>query len=325
MSIKYLEEKDKDKLIEFIKHNWKENHIFVEDREYLEYELSDNSNFLIYEENEEILAILGIIDYGKNSDLFGMIWKSISKGKGLGFLLLQHILKMEKRSYNAVGISEMSKPFYKLIDMDVKRLKHFYIVNNELKDYKIAKITNKKEYKKLENNAVIKFSTMKNLLENMDYNKFSNLKPFKTKEYFEKRYFNHLYYKYNIISINEENKNSLLVYRVVKENDSCCIRIIDFIGDENDIPKYMYQLVKKMKEIKAEYIDFYEYGIADDILLEAGFIERLEDDENIIPNYFEPFEQSNKEIYAASTYKDNFRLFKGDADQDRPSISRKEK
>ena len=80
-----------------------------------------------------------------------------------------------------------------------------------------------------------------------------------------------------------------------------------------------------MLKEKHEYVDIYEVGIEDEILENSGFLERVEKDVNIIPNYFEPFVQENIEIYYMSNCKDKFRMFKGDGDQDRPSIVKEKK
>lgn len=74
-----------------------------------------------------------------------------------------------------------------------------------------------------------------------------------------------------------------------------------------------------MQENKWEYIDLYCYGIEDDILKRSGFLKRTENDPNIIPNYFEPFEQKNVDIYFVSNVMENLHLYRGDGDQDRPS------
>ena len=50
-----------------------------------------------------------------------------------------------------------------------------------------------------------------------------------------------------------------------------------------------------------------------------GFLKRTENDPNIIPNYFEPFEQKNVDIYFVSNVMENLHLYRGDGDQDRPS------
>ena len=68
-----------------------------------------------------------------------------------------------------------------------------------------------------------------------------------------------------------------------------------------------------------EYIDFYLYGIEDDILRDAGFVLQ-DDDVNIIPNYFEPFVQKNISLDFYADSLEEIILFKGDGDQDRPNF-----
>ena len=53
------------------------------------------------------------------------------------------------------------------------------------------------------------------------------------------------------------------------------------------------------------------------IYQKAGFVE-CADDTNIIPNYFNPFEQRNIDLYLVDPIIEGFRAFRGDGDQDRP-------
>ena len=52
---------------------------------------------------------------------------------------------------------------------------------------------------------------------------------------------------------------------------------------------------------------------------QAGFILRTPSDSNVIPNYFEPFDQSNVPIFYFTNTNGKIYFFKGDGDQDRPS------
>ena len=75
-----------------------------------------------------------------------------------------------------------------------------------------------------------------------------------------------------------------------------------------------------MQEEQLEYVDLYSYGISIEAMKKAGFTERIENDNNVIPNYFNPFEKRNVEIYVAVDYEyaDRVHIFRGDSDQDRP-------
>ena len=171
---------------------------------------------------------------------------------------------------------------------------------------------------------LIEVENIDELLKLIDYQDLKKYNFYKSPEYFNKRYFNHPYYKYHVL-VKSKNANSILVYRIVKANGGSCIRIMDFLGDEKEFNKLTNYLIDKMLKEKHEYIDIYEVGIEDKVLESSGFVERIEEDSNIIPNYFEPFIQKNIEIYYMSNCNSKFRMFKGDGDQDRPSIVKEKK
>ena len=101
------------------------------------------------------------------------------------------------------------------------------------------------------------------------------------------------------------------------------MRIVDFYGDELTLIIHSSNLKKIMYKNNHEYIDFFSKGMDKKLILRAGF--RILDIKNknlIIPDYFEPFVQTNQQIrffFDRGVLK-NFRFFKGDGDQDRPSI-----
>ena len=118
-------------------------------------------------------------------------------------------------------------------------------------------------------------------------------------------------------------------HHTTEDEKNIILSDIENINSYNEIikklpAKYIETIDKMLKE-KHEYIDIYEVGIEDEILENSGFIERVEEDSNIIPNYFEPFIQKNIEIYYMSNCNSKFRMFKGDGDQDRPSIVKEKK
>ena len=64
------------------------------------------------------------------------------------------------------------------------------------------------------------------------------------------------------------------------------------------------------------------YGIKKEVFLNMGFqLLDIEQEDIILPNYFEPFEKRNVAIEIA--YKaqyEGYVAFKGDSDQDRPNV-----
>lgn len=333
MQIIRAEKKNKEEIIEFIKKNWKEDHILVKDKFLFDYMYKDGKdgklNFILGIEKEKIEAILGFEKYTteENGDIFLEIWKSANNSM-LGLKCLEYLLNKFKIS--SCGINLKTIPIYKFLGFETGKLKHYYLLNDKIEKFNIAKI--EKKFQNIDclniNNElegiVIEFKSMEELLEKCNYNNFKKYNFFKSIEYFNKIYFNHPYYKYEIIGIkNNFNKiESIMVLREIKIKESKCLRIIDFLGEETNLINIEDWLKNKILKNNYEYVDFYEIGIKDEILLKIGFKEKKENDNNIIPNYFEPFEQRNIEIYYATSCKGKFRMFKGDGDQDRPSISK---
>ena len=109
----------------------------------------------------------------------------------------------------------------------------------------------------------------------------------------------------------------VLVFRIVEHLSSKALRLVDCIGDYNDLCHVTYCIDTFMNDIEAEYVDLYESGINPDVLKKAGW-RKVCESSNIIPNYFSPYEKRNIRIHYASTSQ-NAVYFKGDGDQDRPS------
>lgn len=323
--IEYMKESDKKNLFNFLEKNWNINHIYLKDKKYFDYEFSDNSNFILAKDNDEIIATLGYFDYDNKGDIWTVIWKNSGKMND-GLKCLQFLLNAGYKSVSSCGINKKTIPIYEFLGINTGRLKHFYILNQEIKEYKIAKIVEKniRKVKYEEFKDVIEINNIGELLKLINYQELKKYNFYKSPEYFNKRYFKHPYYKYHIL-VRTKNTNSILVYRIVKANGGSCIRIIDFLGDEKEFNELTSYLIDKMVSEKHEYVDIYEVGIEDEILENSSFIERIEEDSNIIPNYFEPFVQKNIEIYYMSNCKDKFRIFKGDGDQDRPSVVKEKK
>ena len=81
-----------------------------------------------------------------------------------------------------------------------------------------------------------------------------------------------------------------------------------------------------LQKYKAEYLDFYSYGIPLNILKKAGLLNKKKYNKLIIPDYFEPFVNKNIEIthgYRKFSMNGKIRIFKADGDQDRPSYDKK--
>ena len=111
----------------------------------------------------------------------------------------------------------------------------------------------------------------------------------------------------------------MIVMRIVEANGSRALRIVDVLGEEETLKNSGWRLEQAMRDYGCEYVDMYEYGISEEVLHGLGMKEVKEGSGVVIPNYFEPFEQRNVELYFFTNHMDRFRMLKADGDQERPN------
>ena len=335
-SISQASKNDQIKIMAFIEKYWKPNHILARDKEFFQYEFHGQGkiNFFLAKtlDSNKILAIQGFIPYGTypNCHICGVISRvhPDSRIPMLGVELMKKMLEFTKPS-SYCGIGTNPKTMIPLVKRFFGRstgiMDQFYILNSNIKNYKIAKIldspncltspkfdhSHKLEYRlitKDEVNDVLNKAQVDIRL------------PKKTYHYLIKRYFENPRYEYKCykISISRLHDPSLLVTREVAYDDAKALRIIDFIGDI-EILSYLSQWASlEMKMYNYEYIDLLSSGIDEETLIKSGFSKKHPSSGVIIPTYFEPFIRENIDIYYEKS-EDGLILFKGDADGDRPN------
>lgn len=328
---------DIEKIMNFINEHWRKGHILARDRVLFEYEFLDgdhvNMILAIDRTTNLIEAIFGFLYCSKTSkekrDVWGSLWKVVDGHNNMPFLGVE----LNKRLYDFTGYRMhigsganpvTTVPLRKRIFKDITgKMKQYYFLNSHVTEYKIAKIAKKKknQYKPRKIlNAIVKLDTIS------DVKNFLNIEeldvyPYKDNWYIEKRYFKHPYYKYLCWGISTKEGNSAILFaREVSANEKKILRIVDYIGNHEAFEETGYFWDCLMFDKEYEYIDFFEYGMKDEILENAGFVLREENDENVIPNYFEPFVQSNVDIWFHCKYEGTT-FFKADSDQDRPNIA----
>jgi hypothetical protein len=339
-TIRFAENSDFNGIIDFIRTDWNANHIFVHDIDFFKYEFcyDDSINFILAINNKtgQIDGLEGFIKYTKqleNSDIFAVLWK-VRNNTGdpiLGVRVLTALKDhLPVRAFLGIGLNPKTLPIYRYIGYTTEKLTQYYLLNDTLDDYKIAEIRYRPQIaieKTKGGYDLVRIHTMDELKSVFKINLFKERIPFKDEWYLNRRYFNHPIYNYQIFGIQRQggNVDSILVAREASANDSKVLRIVDFIGCDEDLACIGFPLHQLMVENRYEYIDFYQYGIDEEILINAGFSRRQDNDGNIIPNYFEPFVRKNVEISFFTTCNGKFHMFKGDGDQDRPSIPRQRK
>ncbi len=328
--IRVMEKEDIPQIIDYIAKEWNLNHIFVRNPAFFEYEhcVGECVNGILTEnlKNKKIDGILLMYPVGSkmaDTDFFGGIW-SVSKECRIPFMgikLVENVLKLTgARSHSGVGINPetTARIFKRIGGQRVGKLKHYYRLGDR-DEYKVASIKNKEIPEVKDGRAkLIKFKDIADLNRSFSFGDYKEFPYFKDGNYIKRRYFDHPIYKYIVAGIELEGKiEGILILRKVECNGAKIMRIVDFLGNDQVLNECGFLFQNLLEEEDLEYLDFYEYGLEDRALINAGFSLR-ENDINIIPNYFEPFVKKNIDIWFHTPYE-NCRIFKGDGDQDRPS------
>ena len=323
--IRFAEEKDIPGIMKFIDEHWRRNHIMSRDRELFEFQhkWNDEVSFVLSEKDGEITGILGFIPYGKtNRDVTLAIWKTNKTEETMqGINILSFLReKGDIRTISAPGINPKTISIYKFLGFETGKMKQWYRLRN-VEEYRIAKVINA---------AIpeVNLDEKPNIVEIKDFASLENdfgiddciirdRQLIKSKEYLQRRYFEHPTFDYIKYGIKFGDKKLLVVLRVQKYNGSALLRVIDCLGDNFIFKLFTPEIDRLMNEYDCEYADCYETGVADDTFIDGGWL-AVNDSGNIMPDYFAPFEQRNIDIYYMSEI-DGAILFKGDGDMDRPN------
>lgn len=330
-NIRFAESNDKKEILKFIRNNWNINHIFVKHENLFDYEFFQGRkvNFVVAEDiSKEFIGILGFIQYSsqlKFSDIFTVMWKvlNISKDLTLGIKLYLFLNDHKMKSISSVGINKKTRKIYDYLGFNTGILKHFYFINEKLAGYSIAEINNIIQSNDSNNDLGKKLLFSYTHKQDFFSKEFNDIqiynKIYKSPEFLKKRYCNHPFYIYKTIKIIFNNKlQAQIIAREQMYETNKILRILDFFGPSSSLKGIKGELKRIITENMYEYIDFYEFGLNDNDLINAGFVEN--DKANVIPNYFEPFQQKNIDIHFFTSLNLNeIYLFKGDGDQDRPN------
>lgn len=331
--IRLAKEEDIGRIMTFIDAYWKKGHILAVNRPFFEYEFLEADgtvNFLlaIDRQNDTLEGILGYLKASHDTecmDVWGSIWK-VKEGN-VPLLGLELAVRLEKlvpfRYHLGIGSNpKTSIPFMKLFPgRKAGRMKHFYRLCREA-DFRIAQISYIPEQCMSGDTVREAFVDVRQITQQefeSGYTSVSDKKdvPYKDQEYIRKRFFEHPVYHYQVYGISECGQpKAVIVFREESVESRKVLRIVDYVGQQRCFGG-LGGFFDSLKECY-EYIDFYCLGFDEDAVRRAGFVLRQDEDKNIIPNYFHPFEQRNVDIWVH--YPVDKALFcKADGDQDRPN------
>lgn len=323
---------DVDDIMRFYDAYWPGNKLLAKDKDFLIWMFglpdSDRLTFVIARERKsgKIAAIIGYVQQDpviEQADIFGAAVLAADDALPMLGTEIDHRLTsmVPFRSYHSIGMHEDST-FILAKRIGKKRtgyLDHYYRLNENLDSYRIA-VVNHKGIPVLTQTGILREFSSFSDFENAYLDEHPERMPHKSLWYIRHRFYDHPVYKYHLVGIDVDGRcPAFFVYRIVEVDGSKVVRIVDYTGNIEHIRKVGSEWDRIIKDYGAEYVDFYCTGIPDEIMSSVGFIKREKDDTNIIPNWFEPFEQKNIEISFA-TYADEGIVFcRSDAEMDRPN------
>jgi hypothetical protein len=335
IKIRFASLNDADRIMEAIKNHWDSTHILASNKEFFLYIFAgDKSNldFVIAEDDStrEIAGFLGYIRYASSQPcgISPVMWKTLEEKGGFLGLKMLLFLVTNKKNFNfifSVGLNPKTLSIYRSLQFHIGKLEHYYRIMDK-ESYMIAKIKNK---------TILPVSSSEFeivLIENLSsfYKAFHALFtpiekffPIKDVNYFCHRFFEHPIYSYKIFFIYSKytkGYKAFFVCREVEQFGTKILRIVDFIGDESYFAGISIALQNLIDQNDYEYIDCYSFGMSEKSMNKAGLLKRVNDN-NIIPNYFEPFVCANVDLDFYVNRLGDVRIFKSDADQDQPRLN----
>jgi len=332
ISIRRSTKSDLQPLMEFISTYWDEQHALSTSTALMEwqYGTKDGYNFILAWDGNNLVGVLGYIPnwrYDEELSASRIIWLALWKVRDeyqssmLGFKLLRKIESIYSNFGVAVnGVNLKTAGLYEALGYHVQSLNQYYLANATVSQDLLHNPNNLPLATAAFGEAELKrmhSSDLKDLRTFFDTTSWS-----KTPVYFDKRFIRHPFYNYYLYGIFLNGKPlAVIASRVAEHMGSRVLRVVDFVGDPNVLGECGSAFQSLMSEHKAEYMDFWQFGIPSKTLERAGLQLVDPDGEIICPNYFEPFLRENGRIICCFNKKIAlpFIICRADGDQDRPN------
>ena len=321
---------EKQRVIDFVNGNFDMKLPLINNDVFFEYyyHQQDSLQFCIAENEDGILACAGYIrsSLDPDSPIWVSIWVAKKGFNGVGLSLMDAIPSLTGSKLIACNnIRPETCVFYRFLGWTAERMNHYYrIAPRDCYNVCLPATIRRKAVR----GDLYLSKLSREEFENLDIPS-SNMEPHKDSWYLMRRYFDYPLKDYDVYAVQDKNLRTyaLLMISSVEafydeepEKKYTVLRIVDYIGDPQILPRAGIAIDQLLLESGAEYINCYNAGIDSKIFAKAGFCERAPDDEVIIPNYLTSILRKNTDYYYFTSDPCNFTMFKADGDQDRPHI-----
>ena len=326
VTFRHAEFSDADAIIGFLNEYWGSQHPLVNRPEFFSfyYQASGKLQFVLAEENGEMLAVAGYILSNQCAvpDAWVSIWLAKKGKNGVGLELMEALPRLANiRVLACNNIRPKTMAFYRFLGWHADRIPHFYRLAKR-DSYRLVQNAPSVSEQVFDSNVTLQHVDSDEKLFALGLPRTENL-PHKDLWYIARRYFHFPHQSYDVWAVMDGE--TLLAYLVTRTNpvaecDATMLRIVDFIGQSDTFAALGGVIGQLMQQCDAEVTDCYCAGIDKEIFSHAGFLERCEEDAVVVPNYLNPPLFENIEYYYFTNYPENFVLFKADGDQDRPNL-----
>ena len=328
ITVRRAEIEDIPFIMQFLDEHWEKGYSLAKNKEFFNWQYVKNDKVNIWigidEIEKKVYALQDCVIYrsSDNPDISGTLWRAIKSDNPLLALQVQEKMwdDIDPRASFSPGLREDAVKVYKALGYSIKYMCHYYRLGS-VDEFKIAKVENK-SIPEVDDygfglrviKGVDEFSKIISEEELVGYS------PSRDYEYIKWRYFDHPIYDYLVYAI-ENNVGKDVAVIILREEcaiDSKVLKIIDYYGNPKWMMRITSELDQIMEENAYEYVDVYSYGIPDGIYEKAGMLRCDALSENIIPQYFQPYECKNVDFAIIPPDVSSIRVFRGDSGLDRP-------
>lgn len=325
-------------LQEFIATDWSASHIFLSNRDLLEWQHRDRVNpdllnFFAVDEGGTFTGVLGYIPTRQFSELSSVhacslaIWKVSSRSQipGAGLMLLKTLVADEHPDIiSAVGVSDQALAIYRRLGYETGEMDHFFIGDGALS----SRVTLLPEPKNGTFNNV-KVSVARKLNRAELQVALREVSGDFSSDYYVNRYLEHPWYEYEFFSWEIDSEPLITVHREVFGEGFTASRIIDVIGRSELVPLVSNRLEALRFERGWAYVDIVSKGLDKVLMASCGFKRAGPAVGFQVPHHFEPYEPGFKSLsYFRNVFQPELSrrvVFLGHSDQDRPNHLMKKK
>jgi hypothetical protein len=327
-------------VLQFIDEHWAHGHVLATCRPLLDWQHreADGTYSIIVARRGRDRAVLGILGYipTRRFDAgladVNVVWLTTWRVRddaavaGLGLTLLQHLRAIEAHvAIGAIGLNPATTPIYEALGYRVGELQHYVRPNVTAERFELAAFAQPQVARSAPVAPVGAMALSREdffeRVASVDRSARGDGIPQKTPEYFHARYLCHPLYSYVVVGLVDRGSVvGLLVARVAEHAGRRALRIVDFLGRAGLLERIGDVVQSLLETHDAEYADVYNAGIDPRTFERAGFTRVDPCGADVVPDHFEPFERRNVRLWFSIKGEGEPVLFKGDADQDRPSI-----